>query len=128
MHPIILTVIEAFDSMPIKLYFSAIKECDTYAEAIHFYPYEGHVLAESLLDLVISESKYLSHAGTVEDFVSDHQAVYIVKIQPREKREMMQFVGRSYRLFNAEMFWERLENKTLTSFDDMIYHRGNVLN
>ena len=77
-HPIILTVIEAFDSMPIKLYFSAIEESDTYAEAIHFYPYEGHSLTESLLEIVISDSKYVSHAGTVKDFVSDHQAVYIV--------------------------------------------------
>ena len=63
---------------------------------------------KSLLDLAISNSKFISRAGTLDHFISDHQPIYIVHKKGRDLRETVEFKGRSYRNFDSKSFKERL--------------------
>ena len=62
----------------------------------------------SLIDLVISNSKFISQAGTLDHFISDHQPIYVVHKKGRDKRSPVQFMGRSYRNYDKEEFRRRL--------------------
>ena len=63
---------------------------------------------KSLLDLAITNSKFVAHAGTLELFISDHQPIYIVHKKGRDTRESVKFEGRSYRNFKAGEFRDML--------------------
>ena len=62
------------------------------------------VKGSSLLDLVITNSKYVSHSGTLDHFISDHQPIFIIKKKMRDKRPTIDFRGRSYRDYDKEAF------------------------
>ena len=64
----------------------------------------------SLLDLILTNSKYVSMAGTLEHYVSDHQPVYVVKKKGRDVRPNVEFRGRSYRNFDKKVLTEKLLN------------------
>ena len=57
-----------------------------------------------LIDLVLSNSRFISKAGTLEHYMSDHQPIYVVYKKEKDKRESVQFTGRSYRNFDQEAF------------------------
>ena len=59
---------------------------------------------ESLIDLALSNSKFVNQAGTMEIHISDHQPIYIVHKKKRDTRETVEFRGRSYRNFAKEDF------------------------
>ena len=63
---------------------------------------------KSLLDLAITNSKFVSHAGTLDLFISDHQPIYIIHKKGRDIRQSVEFEGRSYRNFDAVKFKELL--------------------
>ena len=63
---------------------------------------------KSLLDLAITNSKFISHAGTLEHFISDHQPIYVIHKKGRDTRPSVKFEGRSYRNFNINKFKEML--------------------
>ena len=70
----------------------------------------------SLIDIVLTNSKFVSSSGTLEHFVSDHQPTYIVHKKSRDMRPKVEFTGRSYRNFNAEVFRNRLAAADWTEF------------
>ena len=57
---------------------------------------------------MLSNSRFISKSGTLEHFISDHQPIYVVHKKDRDKRESVQFTGRSYRNFDQEVFKDRL--------------------
>ena len=69
----------------------------------------------SLLDLVLTNSIYVSKAGTLEHFISDHQPIYVVKKKGRDTRPKVEFEGRSYRDFDKDALRDKLED---TSWDE----------
>ena len=63
---------------------------------------------KSLLDLVLTNSKYVEEAGTLDHYLSDHQPIYVVHKKSRDKKGTAKFSGRSYRNFNEEDFGKKL--------------------
>ena len=45
----------------------------------------------SLFDLALSNSKFVSKAGTMEVHISDHQPIYIVHKKSRDTRDSVEF-------------------------------------
>ena len=74
---------------------------------------------KSLLDLAITNSKFISNAGTLEHFVSDHQPIYIIHKKERDPRQSAEFKGRSYRDFKTDNFREKLAEYDWRSLYEM---------
>ena len=74
---------------------------------------------KSLLDLAISNSKYVSSAGTLDHFISDHQPIYIIHKKGRDLRHSTEFTGRSYRNFSSEDFKAKLKELDWNDLYDM---------
>ena len=74
---------------------------------------------KTLLDVVLSNSKCVSCSGTLDHHISDHQPIYAVHKKERDKRDKVQFRGRSYRNFNSEVFREKLRNARWEEFYDL---------
>ena len=74
----------------------------------------------SLLDVIITNSKYVSSSGTLNHFFSDRQPIFLVKKKKRDKRPHTEFRGRSYKNYDREAFkasllgmdWRELYNLT----------------
>ena len=64
----------------------------------------------SLLDLAITNSKFIQQAGTLELFISDHQPIFLVHKKGRDTRQSSKFSGRSYRNFKSEIFKNALRD------------------
>ena len=60
--------------------------------------------SKSLIDLVISNSQFISRSGTLDHYLSDHQPIYLVHKKGRDSRQSVRFEGRSYRHFDRESF------------------------
>ena len=73
----------------------------------------------TLLDLALSNSKFINQAGTLEHFISDHQPIYIVHKKSRDKREKAYFEGRSYRNFDKDLFKAKLSEIDWTEFYEL---------
>ena len=63
---------------------------------------------QSLLDLVLTNTKYVSKAGTLDYYISDHQPIFVVKKKGRDNRSKVEFEGRSYRNFDRASFKQQL--------------------
>ena len=74
---------------------------------------------KSLLDLAISNLKYVSSAGTLDHFISDHQPIYIIHKKGRDLRHSTEFTGRSYRNFSSEDFKAKLKELDWNDLYDM---------
>ena len=64
----------------------------------------------SLLDLILTNSKFVDQAGTLDHYISDHQPIYLIHKKGRDTRESVKFKGRSYRDFDSTIFNEKLES------------------
>ena len=64
--------------------------------------------SKSLIDVAISNSKFVSMAGTLDHHISDHQPIFIIHKKSRDKRSTTKFEGRSYRNFDRAKFREGL--------------------
>ena len=76
---------------------------------------------KSLLDLAITNSKYVSTAGTLDYFISDHQPIYLVHKKGRDTRDTAEFKGRSYRNFDRSDFKAKLQEldwRDINTLDD----------
>ena len=63
---------------------------------------------QSLLDLILTNVKYVSKAGTLDHYISDHQPIFVVKKKGRDNRSKVEFEGRSYRNFDGTTFRKQL--------------------
>ena len=71
---------------------------------------------KSLIDLVLTNSKHVSAAGTLNHFVSDHQPIYVIKKKKRDVRAREEFIGRSYRNYNSQAFKGMLKDHNWNEF------------
>ena len=91
----------------------------------------------TLIDLAITNSKFVKSAGTLDHLISDHQPIYIVHKKGRDTRATAEFKGRSYRNFKREDFrdklsglsWERLFDikDSAEAWDFILTNITNVL-
>ena len=63
----------------------------------------------TILDLILSNAQHISHAGTLDSFISDHQPVYIIKKKLRQGKQTQEFTGRSHTGYNRELLREHLQ-------------------
>ena len=64
--------------------------------------------SQSLIDIAISNSKFVSGSGTLDHHISDHLPIFIVHKKGKDKRDKADFKGRSYRDFDKVIFEEKL--------------------
>ena len=74
---------------------------------------------KSLLDVVLTNSNYVSAAGTLDHFISDHQPIFVVKKKQRDSRPTVQFEGRSYRNYDKDKFETGLRESKWEEFFEM---------
>ena len=72
--------------------------------------------SQTLIDIAFSNSKFVGKSGTLEHYISDHQPIYLIHKKGRDKRESVNFTGRSYRNFSLEKFKAKLTEKDWTDF------------
>ena len=64
--------------------------------------------SKSLIDLALTNSKFVSCSGTLDHYLSDHQPIYVVHKKSRDTRQSVSFKGRSYRNYNHSDSSKRL--------------------
>ena len=77
---------------------------------------------KSLIDLILTNSKFINSAGSLDHHISDHQPIYAVHKKSRDERPKAQFKGRSYRNFNKDDFRSKLNEIDWSEF----YEIGDV--
>ena len=71
---------------------------------------------KSLIDLAMSNSKFIGKSGTLEHFISNHQPIYIVHKKERDIGRSVEFKGRSCRNFDRETFKAKLTDLNWDNF------------
>ena len=56
----------------------------------------------SLIDLMITNSNFVSKAGVLDDMIADHYTIYCVRKKMREKKEMIYKIVRNYSRYNEK--------------------------
>ena len=64
--------------------------------------------SKSLIDLALTNSKFIWGSGTLDHFISDHQPIYVVHKKGKDARRSVNFEGRSYKDFDREALKNRL--------------------
>ena len=67
--------------------------------------------SSTVLDLAITNCRYVSLAGTLPLYISDHQPIYIIKKKDKDVRPKESFEGRSYRNFDEIAFVNKLKER-----------------
>ena len=73
--------------------------------------------SKTLLDIALTNIKYIKSAGALDSFLSDHQPIYILKKKTKDtgKNEQL-FEGRSYRQYNKQSFMENVSDRDWAPF------------
>ena len=62
----------------------------------------------TLIDIILTNDQYISHSGTINSYLSDHQPIYVIKKKFRMKKTTWKFRGRSYLKYDEIRFKENL--------------------
>ena len=71
---------------------------------------------KSLIDLAITNSKFISASGTLDCFISDHQPIFIIHKKGWDTRPSAAFNGRSYQNYDKRVFETDLRGKDWGDF------------
>ena len=71
---------------------------------------------KSIIDLILTNSKFIRSSGSLEHHISDHQPIYIIHKKSRDTRPTAEFKGRSYRNFDKIIFQEKLTEVNWADF------------
>ena len=72
--------------------------------------------SNSLINLALTNSKFINQSGTLDYFIRDHQPIFIVHKKARDNRKSVTFRGRSYRNFDKEIFINMLKRGDWSKF------------
>ena len=64
--------------------------------------------SKSLIDVILTNAKYIDETGVLDHYLSDHLPIFMVKKKRRDSRPTVEFEGRSYRNYNSEMLHDLL--------------------
>ena len=70
----------------------------------------------SCIDLIFSNSEYISNSGQLNLNFSDHQAVFITKKKIRYEKSKIEFKGRSYKNYSADYLQDKLREMDWVEF------------
>ena len=65
---------------------------------------------DSCLDLFFTNSDIIAKSGVSNLNISDHQMILLTRKKPKLIKQKCDFVGRSYRNYNKELFQEQIQN------------------
>ena len=74
----------------------------------------------SCIDLIMTDCTYIKDFGILDDFVSDHFTVYIVRKKEKEHKEIVSRTVRDYRNFDENIFENLLKENDWHVFDNSI--------
>ena len=72
--------------------------------------------SKSLIDLALSNTKFVKSAGTLEHFISDHQPIFLLHKKSRDNQPTAEFKGKSYKNFDKEIFCTKLAELDWSEF------------
>ena len=64
--------------------------------------------SKTLIDLILTNAKYIEKAGALNHFISDHQPIFTIYKKQRDSRPEVDFRGRSYRNYERATFKDKL--------------------
>ena len=70
----------------------------------------------SLIDVIITNSDFISNSGVCDVNLSDHQMIIATRKKARAKKQKCDFKGRSYRNYNKQTFQNLIINAEWNSF------------
>ena len=76
----------------------------------------------TILDLILTDSECVKHSGVLDINVSDHLPVFLLRKKVHIKTPKCEFIGRSYRKYDKEVFYNRLNQYTWAEY----YQKTNV--
>ena len=65
-------------------------------------------IRNSCLDQILTNSNFISHSGTSDLNISDHQLVYVIRKKTKYVYKKLSFKGRSYRNYDKQNFQNKL--------------------
>ena len=69
---------------------------------------------DSCIDLIFTNSNIISRSGVSNINISDHQMVLLTRKKAKFLKQKCDFIGRSYRNYNKELFLDRIKNADWT--------------
>ena len=72
--------------------------------------------SSTLIDLILTNAKYISTFGTLDTFISDHQPIFVIKKKRKEIKQSQSFTGRSYKAYSKEHLTGALLGKDWREF------------
>ena len=73
------------------------------------------VNTKTIIDIIMTNMKYIVKSGTLNYFISDHKPVYIIKKKVKDDRTKVQFKGRTYRNYSFDLLKEKLHERNLSN-------------
>ena len=70
----------------------------------------------SIIDLIFSNSKYISKSGVLHINLSDHEMIFITKKKCKSAKRQCTFSGRSYRDYNKNTFQQAIQHLVWNDF------------
>ena len=71
----------------------------------------------SIIDVFITNSNYISNSGVCDANISDHQMILLTRKKIKIPKKKCTFIGRSYRNYNKDDFQNSLREANWESFD-----------
>ena len=76
-------------------------------------------LTDTIIDWIYTDSQHIVKSGTLDNNVSDHLPIYLVRKKTRNKIVKHNATGRSYLRYDKELFGQILNQQDWTVFDDL---------
>ena len=70
------------------------------------------------IDLIMTDSVFVSDSGVLDDFVSDHYSIYCIRKKAREKKDIISKVVRDYARYDKANFEHLLLDQDWNVFDN----------
>ena len=70
----------------------------------------------SIIDLIFTNSKYISKSGVLDINLSDHEMIFITMKKCKSPKRQCTFSGRSYRDYNKNTFQQAIQNLVWNDF------------
>ena len=92
-------------------------------------------IKDSCLDIVFTNSDIIANSGVCNLNISDHQMILLSRKKAKFEKQKCEFIGRSYRNYNKEIFQEHIRNANwdflyneLPIDDQWFYFEKNISN
>ena len=79
-----------------------------------------YAVNNSTIDLILTNSSFVTASGVLELNCSDHEAIYVTRKKPKESYNTIKTEGRSYRTYDKEKFQDNLKNSKWEALEGVL--------